>query len=82
MAPETGARLQKKNDYTTDLISGGPGLERKRIRSRRCSHVAQGKEEPVDIVGMRLDDVVKKKSRTKDTEALTVKKTDGSIKSR
>ena len=79
-----GARLQKKNDYTeiTDLISGGPAWRGKQLEAGDLvMKVAQGNEEPVDIVGMRLDDVVKKIKGPKDTEVrLTVKKTDGSIK--
>lgn len=79
-----GARLQKKNDYTeiTDLISGGPAWRGKQLESGDVvMKVAQGNEQPVDIVGMRLDDVVKKIKGPKDTEVrLTVKKTDGSIK--
>lgn len=79
-----GARLQKKNDYTeiTDLISGGPAWRGKELESGDVvMKVAQGNEQPVDIVGMRLDDVVKKIKGPKDTEVrLTVKKTDGSIK--
>jgi len=79
-----GARLQKKNDYTeiTELISGGPAWRGKELEAGDVvMKVAQGKEEPVDIVGMRLDDVVKKIKGPKDTEVrLTVKKTDGSIK--
>jgi carboxyl-terminal processing protease len=79
-----GARLQKKNDYTeiTDLISGGPAWRGKELESGDVvMKVAQGNEEAVDIVGMRLDDVVKKIKGPKDTEVrLTVKKTDGSIK--
>jgi carboxyl-terminal processing protease len=43
--------------------------------------VAQGNNEPVDIVGMRLDDVVKKIKGPKGSEVrLTVKKVDGTIK--
>ena len=79
-----GARLQKKNDYTeiTELISGGPAWRGKELEAGDVvMKVAQGKEDPVDIVGMRLDDVVKKIKGPKDTEVrLTVKKTDGSIK--
>lgn len=79
-----GARLQKKNDYTeiTELISGGPAWRGKELESGDVvMKVAQGNEQPVDIVGMRLDDVVKKIKGPKDTEVrLTVKKTDGSIK--
>lgn len=79
-----GARLQKKNDYTeiTDLISGGPAWRGQELEAGDVvMKVAQGKEEFVDIVGMRLDDVVKKIKGPKGTEVrLTVKKADGSIK--
>ena len=44
--------------------------------------MAQGSEEPLDIAGMRLDDVVKKIKGPKGTEVrLTVKKVDGTIRS-
>ncbi len=79
-----GARLQKKNDFTeiTELISGGPAWRGKQLESGDIVlKVAQGDGEPVDVVGMRLDDVVKKIKGPKGTEVrLTVKKTDGSIK--
>lgn len=79
-----GARLQKKNDYTeiTELISGGPAWRGKELEAGDIvMKVAQGDKEPVDIVGMRLDDVVKKIKGPKDTEVrLTVKKADGTIK--
>lgn len=79
-----GARLQKKNDFTeiTELISGGPAWKGKELESGDVVlKVAQGTKEPVDVVGMRLDDVVKKIKGPKGTEVrLTVKKTDGSIK--
>jgi carboxyl-terminal processing protease len=43
--------------------------------------VAQGNAEPVEVVGMHLDDVVKKIKGPKGTEVrLTVKKVDGTIK--
>jgi carboxyl-terminal processing protease len=79
-----GARLQKKNDFTeiTELISGGPAWRGKLLESGDViMKVAQGKNEPVDVVGMRLDDVVKKIKGPKGSEVrLTVKKVDGSIK--
>ena len=79
-----GARLQKKNDFIeiTDLISGGPAWRGKLLESGDViMKVAQGTKEPVDIVGMRLDDVVKKIKGPKGSEVrLTVKKVDGSIK--
>jgi carboxyl-terminal processing protease len=79
-----GARLQKKNDFTeiTELISGGPAWRGKQLDSGDViMKVAQGSGEPLDIVGMRLDDVVKKIKGPKGSEVrLTVKKVDGSIK--
>ncbi len=79
-----GARLQKKNDYTeiTDLISGGPAWRGKELEpGDQILKVAQGNKEPVDVVGMRLDDVVKKIKGPKGTEVrLSVKKTDGTLK--
>ena len=79
-----GARLQKKNDFTeiTELISGGPAWRGKELEVGDIFlKVAQGDNEPVDVVGMKIDDVVKKIKGPKGTEVrLTMKKTDGSIK--
>ena len=79
-----GARLQKKNDFTeiTELISGGPAWRGKELEPGDVVlKVAQGGKDPVDVVGMRIDDVVKKIKGPKGTEVrLTVKKADGSIK--
>ena len=79
-----GARLQKKNDFTeiTELISGGPAWRDKELEAGDIIlKVAQGDKEPIEVVGMRLDDVVKKIKGPKGTEVrLTVKKTDGTIK--
>jgi carboxyl-terminal processing protease len=79
-----GARLQKKNDFTeiTELISGGPAWRGKQLEAGDVlMKVAQGSAEPIDIVGMRLDDVVKKIKGPKGSEVrLTVKKVDGTIK--
>ncbi|MFN3753175.1 carboxy terminal-processing peptidase [Flavobacterium sp.] len=79
-----GARLQKKNDFTeiSELISGGPAWRGKELEAGDVIlKVAQADGEPVDVVGMRLDDVVKKIKGPKGTEVrLTVKKTDGTIK--
>ncbi|WP_284652809.1 carboxy terminal-processing peptidase [Flavobacterium terrisoli] len=79
-----GARLQKKNDFTeiSELISGGPAWRGKQLESGDIIlKVAQGDAEPVDVVGMRLDDVVKKIKGPRGTEVrLTVKKQDGTIK--
>lgn len=79
-----GAKLQKKNDYTeiTELISGGPAWRGKELEpGDLILKVAQGNEEPLDVVGMRLDNIVKKIKGPKGTEVrLTVKKVDGTIK--
>jgi carboxyl-terminal processing protease len=79
-----GARLQKKNDFTVidELISGGPAWRGKQLeKGDMIMKVAQGNAEPVDVVGMRLDDVVKKIKGPKGSEVrLTVKKVDGTIK--
>ncbi|MBL7885476.1 MAG: carboxy terminal-processing peptidase [Flavobacterium sp.] len=79
-----GARLQKKNDYTeiTELILGGPAWRGKELEAGDIVlKVAQADGEPIEVVGMRLDDVVKKIKGPKGTEVrLTVKKTDGTIK--
>ncbi|MBF6607818.1 MAG: carboxy terminal-processing peptidase [Flavobacterium sp.] len=79
-----GARLQKKNDFTeiTELISGGPAWRGKELEPGDVVlKVGQGNGEPVDVVGMRLDDVVKKIKGPKGTEVrLSVKKTDGTLK--
>jgi len=79
-----GARLQKKNDYTeiSELISGGPAWRGKELEAGDIIiKVAQGNDEPVEVVGMHLDDVVKKIKGPKGTEVrLTVKKVDGTIK--
>lgn len=78
-----GARLQKKNDYTeiSELISGGPAWRGKQLEAGDLvMKVAQGNGVAVDVVGMRLDDVVKKIKGPKGSEVrLTVKKVDGTI---
>jgi carboxyl-terminal processing protease len=79
-----GARLQKKNDYTeiSELISGGPAWRGKDLEAGDIViKVAQGSAQAVDVVGMRLDDVVKKIKGPKGSEVrLTVKKVDGTVK--
>ena len=78
-----GARLQKKGDYTkvTELISGGPAWKAGELEvGDLILKVAQGAEEPIDIVGMRLDDAIEYIKGKKGTEVkLTTKKIDGSI---
>jgi len=80
-----GARLQKKGIYThiSDLVVGGPASKQGDLEPDDIIlKVAQGDEEPLDIVGMRLDDAIKFIKGPKGTEVrLTVKKKlDGSIK--
>jgi carboxyl-terminal processing protease len=79
-----GARLQKKNDYIeiTELISGGPASRSKELEpGDLILKVAQGAKEPIDVVGMRIDDVVKKIKGKRGTEVrLIIKKADGAIK--
>ncbi|CAM1348246.1 carboxy terminal-processing peptidase [Tenacibaculum insulae] len=80
-----GARLQKKGIYThiVELISGGPAWKQGELEPDDIIlKVAQGDAEPLDIVGMRLDDAIKFIKGKKGTEVrLTVKKKfDGSTK--
>ena len=80
-----GARLFKKGIYTevSELVSGGPAWKQGELEAGdTILEVAQGLEEPLDIVGMRLDDAIKFIKGKKGTEVrLTVKKKmDGSTK--
>ncbi|APZ44917.1 tail-specific protease [Polaribacter reichenbachii] len=80
-----GARLQKKGIYTHvfELVAGGPASKQGELEPGDIIlKVAQGDEEPLDIVGMRLDDAIKFIKGKKGTEVqLTVKKKlDGSTK--
>jgi len=79
-----GARLQKKNDYinVVEVISGGPAWRGEHIEvGDVILKVKQAdEEEPVSIVGMRIDDAVKLIKGPKGTEVtLTIKRVDGSI---
>lgn len=73
-----GARLQKQGMYTkiVELISGGPAWKQGDLEPGDVIlKVAQGDEEPLDIVGMRLDDAITFIKGKKGTEVrLTVKK--------
>ena len=80
-----GARLLKKGIYTEifELVSGGPAWKQGDLEAGDIIlEVAQGDKEPLDIVGMRLDDAIKFIKGKKGTEVrLTVKKKlDGSTK--
>ena len=78
-----GARLQKKGIYThiVELVSGGPAWKQGDLEDGDIIlKVAQENEDPVDIVGMRLDDAIKFIKEPKDTKVLLTvkKKIDGS----
>lgn len=80
-----GARLEKRGIYTSvvQLVSGGPAWKQGDLEPGDIIlKVAQGEDEPVDIVSMRLDDAIKFIKGPKGTEVrLTVKKKiDGSTK--
>ncbi len=78
-----GARLQKDGEYTKvfELISGGPAWRSGALEvGDLILKVAQGDGEPLDIVGMRLDDAIEFIKGKKGTEVrLTLKKVDGTI---
>ena len=78
-----GARLTKRNQEVeiVDIISGGPVWRENSLRpGDKILKVSQINETPVDVVGMRLDDVIKLIKGPKGTKViLTVRKVDGSI---
>ena len=73
-----GARLQMKGVYThvMELVSGGPAFRQGELEEGDIIlKVAQGDDEPLDIVGMRLDEAIKFIKGKKGTKVkLTVKK--------
>lgn len=79
-----GARLQEKDGYikVSDIVPGSASYKQGGLKAGDLIlMVAQGDEEPVDIVDMSLDDAVKLIRGKKGTEVrLTVKKVDGSNK--
>lgn len=80
-----GARLQTSGDFTkiVDIIPGGPAWKGKELQvDDIITKVRQEDEElPLDITGMRIDDVVQKIRGKKGTKViLTIKKPDGSYK--
>jgi carboxyl-terminal processing protease len=80
-----GARLQKKGIYThiVELVSGGPAWKQGELEDGDIIlKVAQENNDPVDIVGMRLDDAIKFIKGPKGTKVLLTvkKKIDGSTK--
>ncbi|TLP82764.1 carboxy terminal-processing peptidase [Maribacter sp. ACAM166] len=78
-----GARLQKKAEGAkiVEIISGGPVWRDQRLEvGDEIIKVGQNGEEPINIVGMRLDDAIKLIKGAQGTIVdLTVKKVDGSL---
>ncbi|BFP40429.1 carboxy terminal-processing peptidase [Flavobacteriaceae bacterium GF1] len=78
-----GARLQKKPEGAriVEVISGGPVWRDKSLEvGDEILKVGQAGEEPINIVGMRLDDAIKLIKGPKGTIVdLTVRKVDGTI---
>ena len=82
-----GARLQTGDEYTkvVSIVPGGPAWKGKELQVEDLiMKVTQGgdsEEEPLDVTGLRIDDVVAKIRGKKGTEViLTVKRVDGSVK--
>ena len=78
-----GARLQKKPEGAKimEVISGGPVWRAQSLEvGDEIIKVGQDGEEPIDIVGMRLDDAIKLIKGPKGTIVdLTVRRVDGTI---
>ena len=78
-----GARLQTDGEYTkvTDVVAGGPAWKGKELSEKDViMKVAQEGEEPVDIGGMNINEVVQLIRGKKGTKVtLTVKQVDGTI---
>lgn len=79
-----GATLQEEGSYikVTNIVAGSPSWKQGDLKvGDIILKVAQGKNEPVDIVDMPVNDAVQLIRGDKGTEVrLTVKKVDGSIK--
>ena len=79
-----GARLSPDGEYikVVSIVPGGPAWKGKELEVEDLiSKVTQEGQEPLNIEGMRLDDVVSKIRGKKGTVViLTVKKPDGSFK--
>ena len=79
-----GARLRTEGDLTqvVDIVPGGPVWRGKKVDVNDfVLKVKQKGEEPVDVFGMRIDDVVSMIRGKKGTfVTLTIKKKDGTIK--
>lgn len=79
-----GAKLQDKKGYATimELVIGGPAWKDGQLEvGDQIIQVKQKGEEPVNIVGMLLDEAIRHIRGKKGTEVtLTVKKKDGALK--
>lgn len=79
-----GARLFTQDELTkvVSIVPGGPAWKGKELEvDDLITAVTQEGEEPLNIMGMRLDDVVQKIRGKKGTRVtLTVKKADGTMK--
>jgi carboxyl-terminal processing protease len=79
-----GATLQESDGYikVINIVPGSPSWKQGELKvNDLILSVAQGDAEPVDIVGMRIDDAVRLIRGRKGTEVrLTLKKADNTIK--
>ncbi len=78
-----GARLQQDGDYikVVEIIVGGPAWKGKELEAKdKFLAVKQEGEEPVDVVGMRMDDAIQMIRGKKGTVVtLTTQKPDGKV---
>lgn len=79
-----GARLQSDGEKTTvtEVVPGGPAWKQNELEAKDVIlKVAQNNDEPVDVMGLEIDDVVAKIRGPKGTTVkLTIQKPDGSVK--
>jgi carboxyl-terminal processing protease len=79
-----GARLQSDGEKTTvtEIVPGGPAWKQGDLKAKDVViKVAQGDDEPIDVMGWEIDDVVSKIRGKKGTVVkLTVQKVDGGTK--
>lgn len=76
-----GAQLKEEDDFTiiAEIVAGGPAFKNQKLKKDdRILMVGQERQEPVDVVGMRLENVVKLIRGPKDTEVtLHIEHADG-----
>lgn len=79
-----GARLQSDGEKTTvtEIVPGGPAWKQGELQAKDIvTKVAQENEEPIDVMGWEIDDVVSKIRGKKGTVVrLTIQKPDGATK--